>query len=312
MTMHRNTITAAHVEFLSCALLAGQYRFARRMVNDAWPTPHRASTVEQVLRYYYLRGMVHIGCDEFKMAIRCFWTVLSVPMEVVSAIAVEAWKKMVLCHCLTMPNNTGVSVTFPYQQLVALPPASSSALARLLTATNAPEVETTAQEGNNGHHHHAISMGIPAYVEVAKSLGDSRAKFLEVKAKYAAQWTADKTSGLMERLKTDLLFRHIQKLASIYSVISLSQLSAELETPVEALAALLRQVQGLVVAEKDGMVTFDRIPKEPMPTENVPELMVLTERIRKLDAAIASSSKFQHLQGDSPAAGRGPQGVEDF
>ena len=324
MLLHRQTIMAAHVEFLQCALLAGQYRFACRMVRDDWPRPQRVTSVEQVLRYYYLRGMIHIGCDEFKVAIRCFWTVLSVPMERVSVIAVEAWKKLVLCQCLVIPEKKVAS----FQQLVAFPVTASVALVRLLTKTNdAPETTntttTTAQEGANNtdaqNINAKVGVGIPAYVEVAKAFATDRNNFLQVKSKYADQWTRDKTTGLMEKLETELLHRHVQKLASIYSVIPFGKLSTELGVPVEELPALLQQVDGLVVTERDDMVTLDHIESEPMPTENLAELMTLTDRIRKLDLAIVSSTRYQNLrQGDSLTGaalgiGRGaPQGVEDF
>ena len=319
LNRQRHIITAAHVEFLQCAILAGHYRFARRMVGDTWPRPNKTTTVEHLLRYYYLRGLMHIGCDEFNWAIRCFWTVLSVPMTVVSAIAVEAWKRMVLCQCLIIPIN---DVKSPYPSLLALPAASSKVLARFMsTNNNSPEIETSdhqqhqqQQLGSDSHNHHAANMGIPAYVEVAKALvlGD-RTLFLKIKTKYAVQWTADKTMGLMERLETEMLHRHVQKLASIYSVIPISQLSTELEIPVEQLPTILPHVQGLLVTEQDGMVSLERIATEPMPKENLSELMVLTERIRKLDVTLSTSRQFRQLKGDISAVMWGrPQGVEEF
>ena len=325
MNQHRHNITVAHIEFLQCAILAGQYRFARRMVGDAWPQPNKKTTVEDLLRYYYLRGLIHLGCDEFKWAIRCFWTVLSVPMTVVSAVAVEAWKRMVLCQCLIVPIT---DVTIPYSVLSALPIATSKVFARFVTTTttttagyNSPEMETIQQQqqqqlqqGPDNHNDHATNMGIPSYVEVARALAlGNRTRFLKIKSKYAVQWTADKTTGLMERLETEMLYRHVKKLASIYSVIPVLQLSTELDVPVDQLPTILPHVQGLLVTEKDGMVSFERIVTEPMPQGNLSELMVLTEHIRKLDVTLSTSRQYRQLKGDVSAVMWGrPQGVEEF
>ena len=110
-----------------------------------------------------------------------------------------------------------------------------------------------------------------------------------------------------------MLHRHVQKLASIYSVIPISQLSTELEIPVEQLPTILPHVQGLLVTEQDGMVSLERIATEPMPKENLSELMVLTERIRKLDVTLSTSRQFRQLKGDISAVMWGrPQGVEEF
>jgi len=87
------------------ALLAEQYRFAARVLQDTWPRPTSTVSVRHVLRYYLLRGMIHVGCNDWTMAIRCFWTCLSIPSEIVSALAVTAWKKLVLVQCLHMEDG---------------------------------------------------------------------------------------------------------------------------------------------------------------------------------------------------------------
>jgi hypothetical protein len=91
----------AHVEFLHCCVLAEQYRYAERLMRtDSWPRPTSMVSSKQVLRYFYLRGIVHLGCDHYRLAHRCFWTCLTVPAEVSSKIAIAAWKKLVLVQCL--------------------------------------------------------------------------------------------------------------------------------------------------------------------------------------------------------------------
>ena len=90
----------AHVEFLHCCVLAEHYRYAERLIQSSWPRPTSTVSSKQVLRYYYLRGMIHVGCDHFRLAHRCFWTCLNVPADVCSKVAIAAWKKLVLVQCI--------------------------------------------------------------------------------------------------------------------------------------------------------------------------------------------------------------------
>ena len=107
------TLTQVQVEFLQACLYAQQYRYAESWVLHTWPRPAgglgttSSSMVRLVLRYFYLRGTVHIGCANWKWARRCFWTCLSIPSDMVSAIAIAAWKKLVLVHCRTWVDVPG-------------------------------------------------------------------------------------------------------------------------------------------------------------------------------------------------------------
>ena len=113
----------AAVEFLQCALLAEQYRYAERLIRGTWPLPNSTVSVKQVLRYYYLRGMIHLGCDDPVLAHRSFWTCLTVPAEANSKIMIEAWKKVVFVQCL-LEGSTATR----------LPKAMPQVLSRFLTS----------------------------------------------------------------------------------------------------------------------------------------------------------------------------------
>ena len=103
------------MEFCQVALLAEQYRFAARALEGTWPRPAADASsnnnnnsnlsVRHVLRYFLLRGMIHVGCNDWTMATRCFGTCLSVPAEIPSALGIAAWKKMVLVQCLQMEDD---------------------------------------------------------------------------------------------------------------------------------------------------------------------------------------------------------------
>lgn len=112
-------LTLAHTAFLQCAVLAKEYEFAETVIRGTWPLPTSTlkknkvnvtddphASISIILRYYYLRGIVHYGCgrDHYSLAHRCWWTCLSIPIDIVSAIAIQAWKKLTLVQPLLDTN----------------------------------------------------------------------------------------------------------------------------------------------------------------------------------------------------------------
>lgn len=285
------------VEFLRCALLAGQYRFAERVIADDWPRPAKGTPVELVLRYFYMRGMVHVGCDQFQLAIRSFWTVLSIPSDTASVIAVDAWKKMALAKSLVLRDS------LPSQSLVSPPPGASSAISRFLTGTtSSSSPESTALD--------ADSAGVSKYIDLVKACHSSdRRKFKQIQHENAALWESDHNTGLVERLASDLEHRQVLQLASVYSRLPLSHVSAELELSEEEAFSTLKQVDDLNFRYENRMVWFEATGACPIGAEDARSLIKLSETIRKLDAAIANSSRYQSIKVES---GKPPRGVDDF
>lgn len=148
-------LTHVHVELLQTCLYAQQYGFAEECVRGSWPKPTAGTTVKQVLRYYYLRGCIHINLRHWNWAIRCLGTCLVVPSDVVSAIAIAAWKKYVLVQCLHLgppaPSDSTTSSSSssssqslsqhksPLQLSKAVPPC----LTRFLKSTETVGTSTT-------------------------------------------------------------------------------------------------------------------------------------------------------------------------
>lgn len=292
MNASPSVLTGAHTEFLQCSILAAQYRFARRMCNGEWPRPVEARNGnEQTLRYYYLRGLVEMGNEEWQWAVRAFWTCLSIPVEGVSAIAINAWKKMVYCQLLL-----GIPTS--------LPSAISNSMTRFLT---------TQREGEAEH--------ISAYRNVIKAFQtENQVEFTALFQTHAAVWQADGTTGMMERLAIQLLHNRVCHLASVYSVISMEQLARELAVEVGTLPLLLQKVEGLMV-EMDGewlSLKLKETPQLQNGSTSLEQLMYLTERIRAMDLSIASSARYQHLKDGSGnvASARanlaGPLGVAEL
>jgi PCI domain len=171
-------LVPAHCEFLDACIFAQEYQLAESHILQSWPRPQKgphAINIETVLRYYYLRGVVHLNCgpSSYSMAMRCFWTCLSVPAtsdtNVVSAIAVNAWKKLILvqslqyCECLSdstvlvsysgseifkpkLVANAGSSSASPQSSFdpLSTPKEMSSGIARFLSLAKAPRGNQSA------------------------------------------------------------------------------------------------------------------------------------------------------------------------
>lgn len=85
-----------------------------------------------------------MGCNNWKLAVRCFWTCLSVPAEIVSAVAIAAWKKMVVVQCLLQSDQVSLTAV----QLTRTPAAAPSCLGRFLTLAVSPSVKTSSSNLN--------------------------------------------------------------------------------------------------------------------------------------------------------------------
>jgi hypothetical protein len=161
---NKNTMSALlspiHVEFLQACIYAGHYRYAQRSLCHRynWPRPTTTAgvtvTVQHVLRYYYLRGIVHLACRQYLLARRCFWICCCIPGELCSAISIAAWKKMVLVTCriqATMDTNA----ISPLQ----LPPAAPPCLVKFLSQAYA-----TPGSSKNSMQQQQYGAGSPSFL----------------------------------------------------------------------------------------------------------------------------------------------------
>ncbi|KAL7543546.1 hypothetical protein ACHAWF_007413 [Thalassiosira exigua] len=103
-----HTLTPFHPEFLQCALLAGQHRYAsdflarRPASRTAVSFPYCDMDATAYLRTHYYAGLVHIACDDWQAALTSFHLCLAAPGSAVSAIAIAARKKSLLVKCLLL------------------------------------------------------------------------------------------------------------------------------------------------------------------------------------------------------------------
>jgi hypothetical protein len=322
----------AGVEFLQCAILAEQYRFAARHVDGTWPRPTNTVNIRTVLRYYYLRGIVHLGCGDYVMAHRCWWTCLAVPAEACCAIMVAAWKKLSLVQPL-LDRSRGVSNMYnnrtPSTVSTCFPRSMAVAMTRLFNTGKDKQDEGVLLYTQLGP---ATETG---KIEVVKTLIETHETLLKSDGNYGL------AQECMRRVQQNLVWEASQ----LFSVVSVEQLSLRWTIDQEQISRILLESQVPCRIEDDGMVVFGLedlngsetntsigVPNGLPPPHNHPpsdslwtdlsEWMQLLERLQYLDTIISTSSKFQSLtkkeekgggdSGESSIMSMVPRAVQDF
>lgn len=274
------TLTPIHVEFLQACIYAEQYRYAERWIADTWPRPVSPS-VQNVLRYFYLRGSIHMACANYANAIRCFWTCLSVPADTPSQIAVAAFKKLVLVQCLVSEDCLDINES----ALLALPKAVPTCVSRFVGSATiwprasqspppqqqqllppmqlmeAPEqqqpppeevhmVESSsapAAEGEPTSEGTAPRKGpadlLKVYVQLVRAFAAvDRNGFDAVLREHEEVLRADGNLGWAYQCQTALIRRHIYQMSSIYSTVPLQRLAELLSLDESRVQRLLLQL----------------------------------------------------------------------
>ena len=327
-------LAAVHVEFLQACIYAGQYAYAERSVAGTWPRPTATVSVRNVLRYFYLRGVVHAACQHLDLATRCFRTCLCIPAEVVSAIAVAAWKKLVLVQCLeqtdfpadtckptVLPNPTASclsryinsAVTESADKAANHQATSSSANSTLGSPASAaaPEDASSAilhlvdnlETGESSREKTRYpSMGVAVYAALTKAFVDMDKTALQNQLEeHKRLLTSDGNFGLAQQVASELPRRQLYSWSRVYSSISLQELARLLALSVEELSRLLLQVsiakEWPIQVSPDGlMVTFPRLQPQIGDTASATEdLVALAKLVQKMDATLSASSKFMSL-----------------
>lgn len=70
--------------------------------SSSLPNAKPLVSSESFLRYFYYLGMIHLGCDDYTLALSAFNICLKVPANIGSAIIIAAWKKTILARCLAL------------------------------------------------------------------------------------------------------------------------------------------------------------------------------------------------------------------
>ncbi|KAG7338958.1 hypothetical protein IV203_016234 [Nitzschia inconspicua] len=318
----------AGVEFLQCAILSEQYRYAARSVEGTWPRPTSGVTIKTVLRYYYLRGIVHLGCGDYTMAHRCWWTCLSVPADACSAIMVAAWKKLSLVQPL-LDRYRGASNVFQKKSSTSadatrFPRSMSKAVGRMLTTARENRDEAVLLYSQLGP---ATEKG---NMELVKTLIETHSTILKSDGNYGL------AQECLKRVQQNLVWEASQ----LFSVVSVTQLAQRWKISPDHVPQ--RLIGSLVPCqlEDDGMVVFGIGGSTGIGTNQggIPEAisqphtdtcwtdlsqwMQLSERLQHLDASISTSTRYHALtrkekkggadSGETSVLGLLPRGVQDL
>ncbi|KAL3910685.1 MAG: hypothetical protein SGARI_002001 [Bacillariaceae sp.] len=270
-----------------------------------------------------MRGLVHLGCGDYVMAHRCWWTCLSVPAEASSAIMVAAWKKLALVQPLldrsrdvsNVYYNLGNSQGTTHNVTTRYPKSMSKAMSRLLTSGKDTRDESVMLYTQLGP---AAEM---CKHDLVQTLISNHETLLKNDGNY----------GMAQ-----LCLKRVWEATQLFSTVSVAQLAQRWAIAPEEIPQRLIDSKVPCRMEDDGMVVF-AVEKGSNSTANnqglpppanasdpsfwidLSEWMQLLERLQHLEMSISTSSKYHTLKKDDKSGGSsggeammGPRGVEDF
>lgn len=354
-------MTIAHTVFLQCAVLAEEYDFAETVIRGTWPLPtsllkkkkgiasdSKNAAILIILRYYYLRGIIHYGCgsDHYYLAHRCWWTCLSIG-DLANDIAMKAWKKLTLVQPLLdinpygregEPNKNEVSEMNIDSNFNIIYPDSSSAsknknkvqrstrlpkCARTLMDTKSLRNKLVDKGGREKDFYLVYTQLGPAVEAVDRPHAES------LVVEYESVLAADGNMGMAQNCLQRVKELQVRTASKIFSVTSIQILARRWNVTLEQAYQQLSDSISLGVVpcrvEEDGTVVFSpQTGSEYNNTStNLADLtgwMKLLERLQLMDINLAINSKYSNAvkQKDdkiimSDAIGSvGPRGVEEF
>lgn len=287
------SLTPIHSEFVLLCLLSKTYNSALPILEEEiFETSSDAgNTSRDVLLYYYYGGIAYIGAKDLKKALHFLKLAITIPASVLSAIMIEAYKKLILVSLLL------------HGRAPSLPRYTSNALQRHLKTA------------------------FPQYQEFANAYSTYSTDDLhKVAETYAEVFQKDKNFGLVKQCIQSLYRRNIQRLTQTYITLSLQDIATavKLNTTKEVEKYLLNMIEAgeiyAVINQKDGMVSFSDDPEKYNSSKtlgrldnDVQKVFQLTKRVRTMDETIATSiSYIQRTLMERGGRGGPDMGPEDF
>ncbi|XP_004489594.1 COP9 signalosome complex subunit 3 [Cicer arietinum] len=268
LQVSREHLTPLHAEFLLLCLLAKCYKTGLSILDDdIFEVDHP----RDLYLYCYYGGMICIGQKRFQKALDLLHNVVTAPMSLINAIAVEAYKKYVL-----------VSLIRHGQISSSLPKYSSPITQRNLKLFCQP------------------------YFELANSYSIGKIADLEAYVNTNAEkFESDNNLGLVKQVVSSMYKRNIQRLTQTYLTLSLQDIAntVQLNGPKEAEMHVLQMIQdGEIYAsinQKDGMVRFLEDPEQYKTCEmiehidsSIQRIMSLSKKLTTMDEQIACDQLY--------------------
>ncbi|CAM9543308.1 unnamed protein product [Phaeothamnion confervicola] len=296
----KSCLSPPHADALHCCLLAKRYDLAVRFLDGRPMTevdPRRTGlTPPNLLRYLYYAGVAYVGLKRWQSAIDMFRTCLSMPANATSALAVEAYKKMVLASLI----STGVAPTLPKYT------PNSAARQLRINATPYSTIADRFKDGTKSVLQRAVSDNAEAILR-------------------------DGNMGLAKQVVAALTRWKISELTHTYMTLSLQDIASQAGLESSAEAELhVRSMIGLgeVAASVElpsGTVTFIEEEEDCTPAmvarmeSELSAVVRLAEKVRQVDANLSShpkylarvSDKTAMLSGAAAAIGGGDSWDED-
>ncbi|CAH8314052.1 unnamed protein product [Eruca vesicaria subsp. sativa] len=231
-------LTALHPDCLQLCLLAKCYKAGFSILSD---DILEVDLPRDFYLYCYYGGMICIGLKRFQKALELLYNVVTAPMHVVNAIALEAYKKYIL-----------VTLIHSGQFSVSLPKCASTA-----AKSNFKTLCTT-------------------YVEVGNCYNNGMISELEaVVVANSSEFEKDKNLGLVKQAVSSLYKRNILRLTQKYLTLSLQDIAnmVQLANAKEAEMHVLQMIQDgqihALINQKDGMVRFLEDPEQYKTSEMI-------------------------------------------
>ncbi|KAL9323685.1 hypothetical protein ACSQ67_008542 [Phaseolus vulgaris] len=290
-------LTPIHSEFLLLCLLSKCYKTGLSILDDdVFEVDHP----RDLFLYCYYGGMICIGQKRFQKALDLLHNVVTAPMSIINAIAVEAYKKYIL-----------VSLIRNGQFSTSLPKYSSSAAQRNLKnfcqSRRKDSVQLMLSIEPRGATIMAVGQGgVVPYVELANTYGNGKVAELETFVKTNAEkFQSDNNLGLVKQVVSSMYKRNIQRLTQTYLTLSLQDIAntVQLNSAKEAEMHVLQMIQDgeiyATINQKDGMVRFLEDPEQYKTCEmiehidsSIQRIMALSRKLTAMDEQISCDQLY--------------------
>ncbi|XP_057539968.1 COP9 signalosome complex subunit 3 isoform X1 [Amaranthus tricolor] len=250
-------LTALHPDFLLLCILGKCYKVGLSVIKD---DVFEIEQPKDLFLYCYYGGMICIGLKKFEKALELLHNVVTAPMSILNAIAVEAYKKYIM---VSLIHHGQFSTNFPKY-------TSSVAQRSLKNFTQ-------------------------VYLELANSYTNGNIADLEMFVqRNKEKFEADNNLGLVKQVVSSIYKRNIQRLTQTYLTLSLQDIAniVQLNSAKEAEMHVLQMIQDghihATINQKDGMVQFLEEPEQYKTCEMIEHIDYSIHRIMTLSKKLAS------------------------